>query len=91
MTAAPVDLFHSRAVVAMYDAAAPIAASEPTPMNYFIPYYVNDDQSDVRGVKRGWYAMDEHGMLGCGPFSTPCECLVRGAEAKHSSIPKRLH
>jgi hypothetical protein len=60
-------------------------------MNYFIPYYVNDEQSDVRGVKRGWYAMDECGSLGCGPFSTPCECLARGAEAKHSSLPKRLH
>jgi len=32
-------------------------------VNYFIPYYVNDAQSDIRGIKGGWYTMDERGKL----------------------------
>ena len=33
-------------------------------MNYFIPYYVSERQSDVRGIECGWYTMDEHGEVG---------------------------
>jgi hypothetical protein len=44
-------------------------------VNYFIPYYVNDAQSDIRGIECGWYTMDECGRLGSGPFSTTSECL----------------
>lgn len=28
---------------------------ETIAVNYFVPYYVNDVQSDIRGVKCGWY------------------------------------
>src|SRR5258708_38114978 len=37
------------------------------PVNYFIPYYVNDVQSDIRGIKFGWYTMDERGRPGTEP------------------------
>ena len=47
-------------------------------MDYFIPYYVNDVQSDIRGINCGWYTMDEHGKLGSGPFSSANECLGSG-------------
>jgi hypothetical protein len=40
-----------------------------------IPYRINEDQSDMRGVKEGWYAMDEEGKLTLGPFSSRAECL----------------
>jgi hypothetical protein len=33
------------------------------------PYRINEDQSDMRVVKEGWYAMDEKGKLTLGPFS----------------------
>jgi hypothetical protein len=60
-------------------------------MNYFVPFYVNDEQSDIRGVKRGWYAIDECGKLGAGPFSSPCECLGSVSQPRNASIPMWLH
>ena len=33
-----------------------------------IPRYVNEVISDVRGIKPGWYAMDDVGNLSTGPF-----------------------
>ena len=44
------------------------------PLNYFVPYYINEQQSNVRGIKCGWYTLDECGRLGSGPFSSPDEC-----------------
>src|SRR5258708_36768901 len=60
-------------------------------VNYFIPYYVNDVQSDIRGIKCGWYTMDECGSLGSGPFSTASECLGIDSQAKKVETPKWLH
>ena len=40
-----------------------------------IPCYVNEIISDVRGIKPGWYAMDEVGNLSTGPFLSQAECL----------------
>jgi hypothetical protein len=42
-----------------------------------IPYRINEDQSDMRGVKEGWYAVDEEGKLTLGPFSSRYDCLSR--------------
>src|SRR5690348_8366627 len=39
------------------------------------PYYINEDQSDIRGIKNGWYVMDVDGNLTSGPFSGPDECI----------------
>jgi hypothetical protein len=41
------------------------------------PHYVNERQSDLRAVKEGWYAMDEHGKLLFGPFFNRESCLTR--------------
>jgi hypothetical protein len=40
------------------------------------PHYINEVLSDVRGVKPGWYAMDDVGKLYSGPFSSHEECLT---------------
>jgi hypothetical protein len=56
------------------------------------PHYINELQSDLRCVKEGWYAMDEHGSLFLGPFSNRETCLTRisqavnWAEYKHEPI-----
>ena len=60
-------------------------------VNYFIPYYVNDMQSDIRGIKCGWYTMDECGKLGFGPFSSASECLGTGSQEKYAPTSKWLH
>ena len=42
-----------------------------------VPHYVNEDKSDIRGIKPGWYAMDEDGNLSFGPFSNRENCFTR--------------
>jgi hypothetical protein len=55
-------------------------------------HYINELQSDLRSVKEGWYAMDEHGTLFLGPLSNRETCLagisqaVNWAEYKHEPI-----
>ena len=41
------------------------------------PHYINELRSDLRGVKEGWYAIDERGRLLSGPFSNQEICLTR--------------
>ena len=42
-----------------------------------VPHYINERQSDLRGVKEGWYAIDDHGCLLFGPFFNQEKCLSR--------------
>jgi hypothetical protein len=46
-------------------------------MNEPTPHYINENKSDLRGVKQGWYAMDDNGTLVYGPFLSCEACLVR--------------
>jgi hypothetical protein len=41
-----------------------------------IPCRINEAQSDMRGVKEGWYGMNEDGKLTLGPFSSRDDCLI---------------
>jgi len=66
-------------------------ASETMAMNYFIPYYINEHQSDVRGIKSGWYTMDERGKLHSGPYRSPCECLSCDSPLLNTPMSTRLH
>lgn len=45
------------------------------------PHYINENQSDIRGVKPGWYTSDNDGNLSSGPFFSQEECHGRGAQA----------
>jgi hypothetical protein len=35
-----------------------------------IPYYIGEDRSDMRGIKPGWYAIEDDDSLSSGPFSS---------------------
>jgi hypothetical protein len=39
------------------------------------PHYINEHQSDMRGIKEGWYAIEHDGNLVFGPFSSCEDCL----------------
>ncbi len=41
------------------------------------PHYISDDKSDMRGIKPGWYAIEDDGDLSAGPFSSHEECVKR--------------
>jgi hypothetical protein len=42
-----------------------------------IPYYIDETKSDMRGIKAGWYAIEDDGELSSGPFSSLEECVKR--------------
>jgi len=42
-----------------------------------IPHYINEDKSDMRSIKPGWYAEDDDGNLSSGPFSSREACVAR--------------
>jgi hypothetical protein len=52
-----------------------------------VPHYVSEDESDMRGIKPGWYAMEANGKLSSGPFSSQHECPSRGTQEMNSSTP----
>ena len=39
--------------------------------------YIGESKSDMRGIKCGWYAIEEDGDLSSGPFSNREECVRR--------------
>jgi hypothetical protein len=53
-----------------------------------VPHYINEDQSDMRGIKPGWYAMEDDGDLSSGPFSSHEECLTRITQPMNGSTPR---
>jgi hypothetical protein len=51
-------------------------------MYFCHPHFINEMQSDFRGIKGGWYAIEEDGKLSCGPFETR-EACVGGMKTAH--------
>jgi len=51
------------------------------------PHYINERQSDLRAVKEGWYATDDHGKLLLGPFSSRENCLARISQSVKGAAP----
>jgi hypothetical protein len=47
-----------------------------------VPHYVNEDKSEMRGIKPGWYAANSDDNLASGPFPSREECLSRCTEPK---------
>ena len=40
-------------------------------MNHPAPHYINEHQSDMRGIKDGWYAMEKDGNLVSANVTSP--------------------
>jgi hypothetical protein len=60
-----------------------------------IPHYINENTSDMRGIKPGWYAMDDDGNRSSGPFFSreEClseECLSRGTQPTNETTSREL-
>jgi hypothetical protein len=41
------------------------------------PHYISEDKSLMRGIKPGWYAIEDDGNISSGPFSSRQECVKR--------------
>ena len=44
-------------------------------------HYINETKSDMRGIKPGWYAIEDDGELSSGPFSSLEECVKKNHSA----------
>ena len=55
-----------------------------------VPYYINEAKSDMRGIKSGWYAIDEDGNLVFGPFDTYDQMLRERHPANISYVGRSL-
>jgi hypothetical protein len=55
-----------------------------------IPHFINDDKSEMRGIKAGWYAMDDDGNLSSGPFASRDQCLLRVAQPTEEGAAQKL-
>jgi hypothetical protein len=54
-----------------------------------IPHYISEDRSEMRGIKPGWYAMEDDGKLSSGPFSSRHECQNGDTQESNGSIPPK--
>jgi hypothetical protein len=50
-----------------------------------IPHYINENQSNMRGIKPGWYTIEHDGNLSSGPFLSHEDCLSRGTQPTNGS------
>lgn len=50
------------------------------------PLYVDEGQSRMRGLKVGWYAVDNEGDIASGPHQSRDECVDRIERTPDASI-----
>jgi len=55
-----------------------------------VPYYVSENKSDMRGIKPGWYAIEDHGNFSSGPFCSLDECLQRITQQTIATMVPKL-
>jgi hypothetical protein len=53
-------------------------------------HYINEHQSDMRGIKDGWYAIDDDGNLSSGPFFSREECVKRITQPTNGTMESKL-
>jgi hypothetical protein len=53
-------------------------------------HYINESKSDIRGIKPGWYAIENDGNLSSGPFSTLEECVKRISRPTNGTMATKL-
>ena len=54
------------------------------------PHYINENKSDMRGIKPGWYGIEYDGNLFSGPFSSPEECVKRITQPTNATMASKL-
>jgi hypothetical protein len=61
-------------------------------MKKLAPHYFNENHSNKRGIKAGWYAVEKDGKIVSGPFFSRWDCLkyiapvATGAYDAHASV-----
>ena len=55
-----------------------------------VPYHVNENRSDMRGITFGWYAIEDDGNLSSGPFPSFEECLTEISQSANGTTATKL-
>jgi hypothetical protein len=55
-----------------------------------LPHFISEDKSDMRGIKSGWYAIEDDGNLTSGPFSSIEECVKRITQPTNGAMASKL-
>ena len=55
-----------------------------------VPHYISENQSDMRGIKHGWYAIEDDGNLSSGPFPSFEECLTEINRPANGTMAPKL-
>jgi hypothetical protein len=55
-----------------------------------VPHYISEDKSDMRGIKPGWYAIEDDGNFSSGPFSSIEECVKRITQPMNGTMATNL-
>ena len=55
-----------------------------------VPHYISENQSDMRGIKHGWYAIEDDGNLSSGPFPSFEECLTEISQPANGMMAPNL-
>ena len=55
-----------------------------------VPYYISENKSDIRGIKHGWYAIEDDGNLSSGPFPSFEDCVARISQPTNGTMATKL-
>jgi hypothetical protein len=54
------------------------------------PHYIGEDKSEMRGIKPGWYAIEDDGNISSGPFPSRQECVKRITQPTNGTMVSKL-
>jgi hypothetical protein len=55
-----------------------------------VAFYISENKSDMRGIKHGWYALEDDGNLSFGPFPSFEECFARISQPTNGTKAPKL-
>jgi hypothetical protein len=55
-----------------------------------VPYYISESRSDMRGIKHGWYAVEDDGKLSSGPFPSLEVCVAKISQPANGRMVSKL-
>jgi hypothetical protein len=55
-----------------------------------VPYYISENRFDMRGIKHGWYAIEDDGSLSSGPFPSFEACVTKISQPANGTRAPKL-
>jgi len=55
-----------------------------------VAYYISEGKSGMRGIKQGWYAIEDDGNLSSGPLPGFDECVTKIGQPTNGTMASKL-